>query len=176
MSRLIEQLFELAHLDSESIVFTTEPLGIAEFSQDVLQKMTLEANKKQVSLDIEPKDPSMMVMANIEKLENVFTNLLDNALRHCKVGDSIKIIISPSTIIGQLNICITDTGLGMADEDLPYIFNAHFKASNSIRGKGRNSGLGLAISKRIVELHGSELRVKSTLGKGTQFSFELKSA
>mgnify|MGYP000283026986 FL=1 len=174
MSRLIEQLFELAHLDSETIILATEPLGIAEFSQDVLQKMALEASKKQVILDIEPKDPSMMVMANIEKLESVFTNLLDNALRHCKAGDSIKIIISRSTNIGQLKINIIDTGLGIAEEDLPYIFNAHFKAGNSIRGKGRNSGLGLAISKRIIELHGSELKVTSQLGEGTTFSFDLQ--
>ena len=174
MSRLIEQLFELAHLDSETIILATEPLGIAEFSQDVLQKMALEASKKQVSLDIEPKDPSMMVMANVEKLESVFTNLLDNALRHCSAGDCIKIKILPSDIENHLSVKITDTGLGIAEEDLPYIFNAHFKASNSIRGKGRNSGLGLAISKRIIELHGSELKVTSQLGEGATFSFDLQ--
>ena len=176
MSRLIEQLFELAHLDSETVTLNTEPLGIAEFAQDVLQKMALEASKKQVTLDIEPKDPSIMVMANIEKLENVFTNLIDNALRHCEAGDSIKIQIMPSSMTGHLNVSVKDTGLGIAEQDLPLIFDAHFRASNSVRGKGRNSGLGLAISKRIIELHGSELKVTSTLGKGTQFSFDLKSA
>jgi signal transduction histidine kinase len=175
MSRLIEQLFELAYLDSESITLTTEPLGIAEFAQDVLQKMSLEASNKQVSLSIEPKDPSIMVMANVEKLENVFTNLIDNALRHCLAGDSIKIQILPSDIVGQFNVSVTDSGLGIAKEDLSFIFDAHYKARNSVRGKGRNSGLGLAISKRIIELHDSELIVTSTLGKGTQFSFNLKS-
>lgn len=176
MSRLIEQLFELAYLDSETITLTTEPLGIAEFAQDVLQKMALEASKKQVSLNIEPKDLSIMVMANIEKLENVFTNLIDNALRHCRAGDSIEINIKSSAIVGQLTLSVIDTGLGIAVQDLPLIFDAHFKASNSVRGKGLNSGLGLAISKRIIELHGSELKVTSTLGKGTQFSFDLHSA
>ena len=176
MSRLIEQLFELAHLDSVTVTLATEPLGIAEFAQDVLQKMSLEASKKQVSLDVEPKDSSIMVMANIEKLENVFTNLIDNALRHCEAGDSITIQILPSDIEGKVSVSVKDSGLGIAEKDLPLIFDAHFKASNSVRANGRNSGLGLAISKRIVELHGSELKVKSTLGKGTQFSFDLKSA
>ena len=176
MSRLIEQLFELAHLDSDTIILTTEPLGIAEFAHDVLQKMALEASKKQVSLNIEPKDPSIMVMANIEKLENVFTNLIDNALRHCEAGDSINIQIVPSAIAGQLQVSVNDTGLGIAEEDIPLIFDTHFRACNSVRGKGLNSGLGLAISKRIIELHGSELSVSSTLGQGTQFSFDLKAA
>jgi signal transduction histidine kinase len=175
MSRLIEQLFELAHLDSETITLNTEPLGIAEFAQDVLQKMSLEASNKKVSLDIEPKDPSIMVMANIEKLESVFTNLIDNALRHCEAGDSINIELLPSTVAGQVSVCVKDTGLGISEKDLPLIFDAHFKASNSVRANGRNSGLGLAISKRIIELHGSKLKVESTLGKGTQFSFDLKS-
>ena len=152
MSRLIEQLFELAHLDSETVTLATEPLGIAEFAQDVLQKMSLEASKKQVSLDVEPKDSSIMVMANIEKLENVFTNLIDNALRHCEAGDSITIQILPSDIEGKVSVCVKDSGLGIAEKDLPLIFDAHFRAVNSIRGKGRNSGLGLAISKRIIEL------------------------
>lgn len=176
MSRLIEQLFELAHLDSETVTLSTEPLGIAEFAQDVLQKMTLEANKKHVSLDVEPKDPSIMVMANVEKLENVFTNLIDNALRHCKAGDHIKIEILPSVTVGQLSVSVKDTGFGIAEKDLPLIFDAHFRASNSVRGNGRNSGLGLAISKRIIELHGSRLRVSSQLGRGTEFSFDLKAA
>ena len=176
MSRLIEQLFELAHLDSETVILHTEPLCIAEFAQDVLQKMALEASKKQISLNVEPKDSSIMVMANIEKLENVITNIIDNALRHCEAGDSINIEVLPSKNAGHFSVSIKDTGLGIAEKDLPFIFDAHFKASNSVCGKGRNSGLGLAISKRIIELHGSELKVISVLGEGVQFSFELKSA
>lgn len=176
MSRLIEQLFELAHLDSETVILHTEPVCIAEFAQDVLQKMALEASKQQISLNIEPKDSSIMVMANIEKLENVITNIIDNALRHCEAGDSINIEVLPSKIAGHFSVSIKDTGLGIAEKDLPFIFDAHFKASNSVCGKGRNSGLGLAISKRIIELHGSELNVISVLGEGTQFSFELRSA
>lgn len=176
MSRLIEQLFELAHLDSETVILYTEPVCIAEFAQDVLQKMALEASKQQISLNIEPKDSSIMVMANIEKLENVITNIIDNALRHCEAGDSINIEVLSSKIAGHFSVSIKDTGLGIAEKDLPFIFDAHFKASNSVCGKGRNSGLGLAISKRIIELHGSELNVISVLGEGTQFSFELRSA
>ena len=176
MSRLIEQLFELAHLDSETVSLNKEPLAIAEFAQDIMQKMALDAQNKQVTLDIEPKDPSIMVLANIEKLENVLTNLLDNALRHCEAGDSIKVLVSPAKVDGQLQVIVEDSGLGISDQDIPHIFDAHFKASNSVKGKGRNSGLGLAISKRIVELHGSELKVSSTLGKGTEFSFNLPSA
>ena len=105
----------------------------------------------------------------------MLTNLLDNALRHCEAGDHIKVLVSPAKVDGQLQVMVQDSGLGISDLDIPHIFDAHFKASNSVKGKGRNSGLGLAISKRIVELHGSELRVNSILGQGTEFSFNLAS-
>ncbi len=174
MSRLIEQLFELAHLDADDVSLQKEPVAIAELAQDVLQKLNIKAEHKNVNLDVEPKDPSLCVMANIEKLESVLNNLIDNAIRHCSDGDSVGVHIVQQQ--GQLQVCIRDTGTGIPKEDLTHIFNAHFRASNSIKEKGSNSGLGLAISKRIIELHGSELKVSSELGKGTQFSFYLESA
>jgi len=175
MSRLIEQLFELAHLDADDVSLTFEPVAIAELAQDVLQKLTLKADNKNVTLDVEPKDPSLMAMANIEKLESVFSNLIDNAIRHCDAGNSVQVHIQPGE--GVMLVTVSDTGSGIPQTDLPHVFDAHFRAANSrdssVSEKGANSGLGLAISKRIIELHGSQLRVTSTLGQGTQFSFEL---
>jgi signal transduction histidine kinase len=101
----------------------------------------------------------------------VFTNLIDNAIRHCDGGDSVTIQFE-SEADGIL-VTISDTGSGIPDNELGHIFDAHFRASNSMNEKGTNSGLGLAISKRIIELHGSDLTAKSTLGQGSQFSFKL---
>ncbi len=185
MSRLIEQLFELAHLDAEDVDLKQEAVAIAELAQDVMQKLALKAHNKKVSLNVEPKDPSLMAMANIEKLESVFTNLIDNAIRHCHAGQTIEVNIQPNN--GELQVTVSDTGLGITAEDLPYIFDAHFSGTNgsgnksagnntaSSTEKSGNSGLGLAISKRIIELHGSHLSVQSTLGQGAQFSFSLNS-
>ncbi len=181
VSRLVEQLFELAHLDADNIQLTMEPVSIAELAQDVLQKLQLEAESRGIRLDVNPKDPSMIAIANIEKLERALTNLVDNAIRHCGDGDSVNIDISRSS--QALKIQVSDTGAGIASEDLPYIFDAHYRGQNTKiqqnRGAGNskreraNSGLGLAITRRIVELHGSHISVESEQGKGTSFSFSL---
>jgi signal transduction histidine kinase len=173
MSRLIEQLFELAHLDASDVSLIKEPVAIAELGADIMQKMALKAQNKQVTLDVTPKDPSLMAMVNVEKLERVFTNLIDNAIRHCDAGDAVTIQFLPEP--DGILVSIVDTGSGIPSDELGHIFDAHFRASNSMNEKGNNSGLGLAISKRIIELHGSFLSVKSTLGQGSEFSFKLNS-
>jgi len=135
----------------------------------------LEARNKGVSLDVNPKDPSLMAMANIEKLERVFTNLVGNAIRHCEEGDKISIDISKAG--QQWLITVKDSGVGISVEDLPHIFEAHYRGrqSEAVKGDRVNSGLGLAITRRIIELHHSKIEVKSELGKGTLFSFSLNS-
>lgn len=175
MSRLIEQLFELAHLDGEGVSLKMEPISIAELAHDVLRKRQLDADALNLTLDVHPKDPSILVMGDYEKLERVLSNLVDNALRHSKENGRIEIGVTEVNE-GTWNICVSDTGIGIPEEDLPLIFDGHFRARNSIKGKGENSGLGLAICRRIVELHHSELKVKSTLGKGTNFCFQLPKA
>ncbi|WP_250656251.1 sensor histidine kinase [Alkalimarinus coralli] len=179
VSRLVEQLFELAHLDADNTQLTMEPVSIAELAQDVLQKLQLDAQQHGIRLDVNPKDPSLIACADIEKLERVFTNLVDNAIRHCSEGDSVGIDISRQG--EQLQVSVTDTGSGISPEDIPHIFEAHYRGrtpdNQEQRGKHEraNSGLGLAITRRIIELHGSAIAVESEPGKGTSFSFCLNS-
>jgi len=171
ISGLVEQLFELAHLDAENAKLILEPVSIAELAQDVIQKLALEADKKGVTLDVEPKDPALLVLANIEKMERVFTNLLDNAIRHSENGGLVS--IQMTVLSNKLKVSIIDDGCGIPATDLPHIFEAHYRAENSAQGARTNSGLGLAITRRIVELHHSKISVKSEVGKGSTFDFEL---
>lgn len=171
ISSLVEQLFELAHLDAENAKLILEPVSIAELAQDVIQKLALEADKKGVTLDVEPRDSALLVLANIEKIERVFTNLLDNAIRHSEKGGFVS--IKMTVLANKLKISIIDNGCGIAPADLPHIFEAHYRAENSAQGERTNSGLGLAITRRIVELHNSKIIVKSEIGRGCAFEFEL---
>jgi len=171
ISSLVEQLFELAHLDAENAKLILEPVSIAELAQDVIQKLALVADKKGVTLDVDPKDPALLVLANIEKMERVFTNLLDNAIRHSEKGGLVS--IKMTMLESKLKISIKDGGCGIPPADLPHIFEAHYRAENSAQGERTNSGLGLAITHRIVELHNSKITVKSDVGKGSVFNFEL---
>jgi len=172
ISCLVEQLFELAYLEAEDVELAFEPVSIAELAQDVMQKLALHANKKGVNLDVNPKDPSLVALADISKLERVFTNLIENAIRHCEDGGTVSIEILRES--DKLKIEVYDDGVGINADDLPHIFDAHFRGRNSVSGKRRNGGLGLAITSRIIELHQSQIFVKSELGGGTRFSFNLK--
>ncbi len=168
---LVEQLFELAHLDGDDVTLVTEPVAVAELAQDVLQKLKLYADDRQVSLSLEPKDPALRVMADIEKLERVLTNLIDNAIRHTRAGGAVQITLTPRG--DNLEMSVADNGCGIDSEDLPRLFEAHFRGRNSIKGPTGNSGLGLAIVRRILQLHGSDISVTSTLAEGSRFVFLL---
>lgn len=180
MNRLIEQLFELAYLDANDIKLSMEPLAIAELAQDVLLKFGLAADKKEIKLDLIANDPGVLVNGNIEKLERVLNNLIDNAIRHCKAGDAVQVIIESAEDLSDdssgIQVKIRDTGIGIKQDEQSRIFENHYRASNSVAGKGPNSGLGLAISARVVNLHGSQLNVSSELGQGSEFFFTLTKA
>lgn len=175
MSSLIEQLFELAYLEGDDVALNIEPICIAELAHDVMQKRRPEANEKNISLDVNPKESGILLSGDYQKLERVLSNLLDNAIRHTESGGHVEISMI------QLNdqtwsVEVADTGVGIPENEIKDIFTGHFRASNSVKGKGENSGLGLAICKRSIELHNSQLEVRSNLGKGTIFSFSLAHA
>lgn len=170
-NRLLEQLFELAHLDQDQVKMEIETFPIAELLLDIAASCEVKAKKKRIQIKIIPKDLSILVEGDIQKLDRVFTNLLENAIRHTPSEGVITILIQPTD--EHIFICVKDTGCGISEEDLPQIFDAHFKAKNSVRENTAHGGLGLAITKRLVELHGSKIKVASELGEGTTFYFHL---
>ena len=109
-----------------------------------------------------------IVEADVLLIDRVLQNLIDNAIRFCKEGDTINIELK-SLPKGEVNITISDTGTGIPHEHLPHIFDRYFRKDE----RGGSSGLGLAIVKRIIDLHESSIDVKSTVGKGTSFQFAL---
>lgn len=109
-----------------------------------------------------------MVWADADRLEQVLTNLIDNAIRHTQKGGTVT--VQASTLPSGVKIDITDTGSGIPQEDLPFVFQRFYKADKA-RTRGRSgTGLGLAIAKNIVEAHGGQLSVHSKIGEGTTFS------
>ncbi len=172
ISSLVEQLFELAHLDSGNVQVNREPFSIAELVQDVLQKFRIVAEEKNIHLSVTPQDTRISVVGDIEKLERVFTNLIENALRHTRDGGSITVRLNDNGALVAIEV--VDTGIGIPDEDIPHIFDPHYKAGNSVRGNTAHGGLGLAITKRLLELHQSTIRVSSQMGRGTTFEFALQ--
>jgi signal transduction histidine kinase len=184
VSRLVEQLFELAHLESATIQLAKESVSIAELVSDIVQAKALDAERKGVSLRMSMGFENLNVEANVERLERVFTNLIDNALRHCHQGDEVIIELAQvhkrsrkqqdnQADVSCVDVRIRDSGCGIPQDALAHIFNPHFKAPNSVSGASSGSGLGLAIVRRILALHDSTIQVTSELGQGTEFTFQL---
>ena len=173
LSRLVNELLELSKLDSHSAAPNLERFQIGELIQDNTQRFRLRAEKIGVTLRAEINPDAPAVLADLGLMERALENLISNALRHTDAGGSVTVAAHRRG--GRLRISVADTGCGIAEQDLPYIFE-RFHGSRTI-SNGRLStagtGLGLAITQRIAELHHSELKVESTVGEGTTFSFEL---
>jgi signal transduction histidine kinase len=179
LQRLVEELFELAKLDARQVQRRLEPMQVAELVQDVALKLAPEAEAAGVSLSVEPLGDLPLVTGDVAMLERVLTNLMENALRFTPRGGSVRAILRAGGSVengGTVRVTVADTGTGIAPEDLPHVFERFYRADRSrTRGSHDGAGLGLAIARQIVELHGSRLEVESRPGEGAEFSFTLSS-
>ena len=174
-NKLIEQLFELAHLDQKNIQMQFEQFPVAEIMQDVCAHFQVKAAEKNIDLQVrmnKPEDSRLHVYGDIEKIDRVFQNLIENAIRHTPRDGKITLYLR--SLKEHAFICVKDSGIGISEKDLPYIFDSHFKAENSVRENTAHGGLGLAITKKLLHLHDSEIHVRSNLNIGTAFYFTLK--
>ena len=170
LSGLIEDLFELAKLEASETPPHIESFSIAELILDVMDKFRLKAEEKNITLIISCDKDTPFVYADISMIERALNNLISNALEHNQNGGEIAIVVAKKT--EKLNITVKDNGKGIASEHLKQIYERFYQVDNKHR-EGKHAGLGLAITKRIIELHGQVIDVKSNLGTGTAFSFSL---
>ena len=146
---------------------------MAELLHDIVAKFQYRLNAKKIQLIIEPFECEFMVNTDIGKLERVLSNLLENAIRHTSDSGKITLVITEINL-NQCQLTITDTGTGIKEEELLYIFDTRYRGSNAVQDKEKHTGLGLAITKKLLELLKSDIKVTSTLGEGTTFSFNLR--
>ena len=172
LKSLIDQIFELAHLESGHAKVNLEVFNLGELVYDVMAKFALTAQDQSVALKVSPVECDFNVYTDIAKLERILTNLIGNALRHTPEGGTIEIKLQQQE--QGFQIVIADTGVGISAKDLPYIFEARYQASNSQGCKKTHAGLGLAITRRLIQLIKSDIKVSSKLGKGTEFSFFIR--
>lgn len=172
LNHLINELFELAKLEAHETVPHKESFNLTELAYDVVQKFQLKAEKKQIALRLHADDNAIFAYADIALIARVFENLIGNAVKFTPEQKTIDIHLTAS---GDLTIArIKDSGPGIASEDLGRIFDRFYQGDeNSNRTKP--GGLGLAIAKRIMELHQGTIDVISQPGTGTEFSFSLPS-
>ena len=171
LGTLIKELFELAKLEADEAVIHRESFNIMELAQDIVQKFDLAAKEKQIRLQLDVKQDLPFVNADIALIERVLENLLDNALRCTPEAGRIQIILTREQ--DNVAVSVRDSGYGIPEEELPFIFDRFHQKSHCTDAKGGRGGLGLAITKRILELHERSISVDSTPGQGTSFTFQL---
>jgi hypothetical protein len=170
LHRLVEELFELAKLEDLEIRIALEPFPLSELVQDIIQKFTLVAQEKGLELRATLKPDVPFVVGDLSLIERLLDNLLENAIRHTPAGGRIDVSVTDAESTMILEVC--DTGTGIPHDALPHIFERFY--TDRTRGPSSGgAGLGLAIAKRIVELHGGGIAAHSELGHGTTFTIEL---
>jgi len=179
MARLVDELLDLARMESGQIKMQQESVDLAEVLKACVEKFALQAKEgnKELILDA-PALP--LISGDKDRLAQVFTNLLANALKHTPPNGKVTIKAEKGTQkqkevvpIPTVEISVTDTGSGIPPEDLAHIFERFYQVDKSRAGKDRGMGLGLTIAKQIVEAHRGTISVESVRDLGTRFTISL---
>ena len=165
----------MAHLDKGDVSITYEEFNLLELLYDVKAKFELSAADKKIKIKVKAEpNANTVIKSDIGKIERVLSNLIENALRHSSSGS--EIVINVDFIERKtFKVTIKDFGTGISEEDIPYIFEARYRGSNATKDNNDHGGLGLAICKKLLSLIDEEIGVESVLGKGSCFSFNIKS-
>ncbi|WP_162274320.1 sensor histidine kinase [Paenibacillus crassostreae] len=167
MTRLTEDLLLHALKELGQISVTLSEQYSRDMLIAILQPIAHYVRTTGVTF-IEPQDiPNVLIHADANRLEQVISNLITNALKHTKAGDSI--IMNITLERGQLKITIADTGEGILPQDMPFVFDRYFKGKLNSNLRYEGSGLGLSICKHIIEAHQGSISFKSVQGQGTIF-------
>lgn len=169
LRHLVERMFELARLDAPEPVLHKEIFPLDELAADVVAQFKLQAEEKQIDLQLEADRGQAMVEADVGLLARVFENLLDNALRHTPAQGQVLVKVKHAKP-GIVTVCFLDTGPGIAAPWRERIFE-RFQRPDT--GQKQGAGLGLAIVKRILELHASDIEVRTAPSGGAWFTFDL---
>ena len=170
LSKLVSELLELAKLESSEIRLHFEPFNLSELVQDVVQKFQLQAAEKSLGIITNLRDKLPFVNADIALVERALENLIENAIHYTPAGGEITIRL---TLEKDMSVQIANTGPGIPEQDLPHIFKRFYHAEQSRKYREGHSGLGLAITKKIIELHQRSINVSSSSDSGTSFTFYL---
>jgi PAS domain S-box-containing protein len=165
VTRLITELLDISRLESGRLVLRRQMVDLARIAANVVEKVAMEYPELSAETVFPPDLPK--VYADPDKVEQVLTNLVENA---CKYASPRDMRIEGSCDDGNVSVCVTDHGEGIPESDLPKVFSKFFRRSV---GKPTGSGLGLWISRGLVESHGGDLSAESKLGQGSTFRFTL---
>lgn len=167
----IEQFLELSKIEAGNLKLVKELTDFISFSRRILAAFESLAKIKNIQLLIEAPETNLYASIDQKNMEIVLNNLLSNAIKFTPEGGKVTLSLNKSEF--AVTIKVQDTGIGIDKQNQPFIFKRFYQADNSISKKYEGTGIGLALSKEIVELHQGTIGVKSEQGKGSIFTIEL---
>jgi len=171
LDKLIDQLLDLSRLDAGQAKFQPEDFPLPELVDEALSRCAVAASERDVTLRVELAAELPLVHADPLQTAQVLQNLIDNGIKFNVPGG--EVVVRLACAGDAIAVSISDTGVGIPSEDLPHVFERFFTSDRSRTRKGNSSGLGLAISQKILAGHGTELTVQSEFGAGATFGFQL---
>jgi PAS domain S-box-containing protein len=171
LEKLMRDLLDLSRIEAGKSVPQLSPVRVGDLIAVSAESLRPQVEAKGIAFGIEAPAELPSVLADRPQIERVIMNLVSNAVRHTESGGSIR--VQAMRRDGHVAVSVTDTGRGIPAEYLPRIFETFAQVPG---GPSGGAGLGLAISKRIVEAHGGQIVVKSVVGRGTTFTFTLRVA
>ena len=170
MSEMISDISDLSAIESGKVSLEPRPVRLRAVLNDVLVLAEARRGKTGVTVNVTVPD-ELIVKADRTRLEQILYNLIDNAIKFNRPAGGVT--ISAEQLNGRAAIHVEDTGVGIAAQDLPRVFERLYRADKSRSRRTEGTGLGLAIVKHLVQAHGGEISVRSELGRGSRFTFTL---
>lgn len=169
MKRLVNDLLDLAKLEARQIELERTTVNIVDTLETIIKKYRRLYPEKCFTLEL-PQQAEIYLYVDIARIEQVLINIIDNAIRHTEADGIITLAVS---VDDAVRIEIRDNGIGIPEDDVPFIFERFYKADKARTRSKSGTGLGLAISKNIIEAHQGDISVKSQVGQGCTFIIEL---
>jgi signal transduction histidine kinase len=169
--KLINDLLDLVRLESGKMEVKREPVALERFLRGLISAVKKTAEDRGIRIEMSSDQNIGTVMTDSDKLERILLNLLFNALKFTPAGGKIQ--LNATRQDGELMLQVSDTGRGISEEQLPFVFDRFWQADTSSERKYGGMGIGLALVKELVEIQGGKVSITSELAKGTQFTIRL---
>jgi signal transduction histidine kinase len=171
LEALVDDLLDLARLEAGRFTLRLQSVEAVALSRQVLDSFMPQASERQLELTLEAPEPPLVVEADPTRLRQILNNLLSNALKFTPEGGRVSLVLHQ--VESQLELAVSDTGIGIAQENLPRLFTKFYQVEGSHTRQYKGTGLGLAITKGLVEAHHGSIRAESKLGLGTTIRIRL---
>lgn len=180
MNRMVNEMLDLSRMEAGYIELQKTEVNLNTHLRGLLFRFDKMANESEVSLQLDTPNEQVNLVMDKDKMDQVFVNLINNAIRHTSMTDKDERVVTLQLFneadLNEIVMVVKDTGTGIPEEDLPYIFDRFFKADKSRNNYSFNAngtGIGLSLVQNIVEAHEGYMEVESVLGKGASFIIHL---